>query len=208
MHVTGWWSHVMRTATNDLADECERERDPRRHAKLELALDCRSGHFLLVERKIMKNYPLLFETAEYILDHPTRWNQGIWTDECGTSCCFAGRACNLIGCRPVLSNDPIAARIVAYCGLLTSRELVTVPEWLHREMPVPFWTRDPLIQDSPIVHIRDAATAALRITEGEAEQLFHQDNEIGDIISFVTSAADDEHVELPLALAHFEMSSR
>lgn len=42
-----------------------------------------------------KNWPLLIQTAEYIVDHPSEWDQSWWVSECGTTACFAGWAVRL-----------------------------------------------------------------------------------------------------------------
>lgn len=47
----------------------------------------------------MRNVELLEKTMQYILDHPEKHAQGLWTNGCGTAACFAGWACYLAGFR-------------------------------------------------------------------------------------------------------------
>ena len=50
------------------------------------------------------NKDLLRETLAYIEAHPEEWDQTKWL--CGTTACFAGRACLLSGDRPVYEIGP------------------------------------------------------------------------------------------------------
>ncbi len=51
------------------------------------------------------NVPLLRQTLAHIEDHPAKWDQSTWANDCGTAYCFAGHAVRLHGGRIVENSE-------------------------------------------------------------------------------------------------------
>ncbi len=68
------------------------------------------------------NVQLLKRTLRHIKRYPEKWNQGKW---CGTTCCFAGRACLLSG----FKQCPYSPGCV-----IDKYGVISLVEWTAREL--------------------------------------------------------------------------
>lgn len=99
----------------------------------------------------MINKELLLETLQYIEEHPEKWNQKHWVPECGTACCFAGRAALLAG--------------------------ATYPLWMRNAGR----TATMVLPYGAIVSVSDYAAGKLGIDSKDADKLFDAKNTLEDL---------------------------
>lgn len=79
----------------------------------------------MTETAVKKNWELLLNTFEKILDNPESWDQANWATTCGTAYCFAGHAALLAGGKQIRNLDLSEP---GYGGPGSWTEYVTLPE--------------------------------------------------------------------------------
>jgi len=116
------------------------------------------------------NVELFDETLQHVIDHPEQHDQTSWRSECGTTCCFAGRAVALAGARWVREE-------------YTAQQLGTSDQrraYLFAEEDDPHshrqhwrvYDEDGTERTVPVVFVRRRAERLLGLTENQASMLF------------------------------------
>lgn len=145
-----------------------------------------------------RNWPLLIETMQFILDHPAQWDQSVWANTCGTAYCFAGHASLLLGGRQLKGGD-----LGTNSGYLSDEwtDLVVVPDDLAAAVDEgtawDTWYRT--IDGRKAYSMSGVAEVALGLDTGDDGEvvLFDSDNSLGDLLFYLRAMAKADGVELP-----------
>jgi hypothetical protein len=104
------------------------------------------------------NKDLLRETLAYIEVHPEEWDQRQWI--CGTSACFAGRACLLSGAQPCdWGGKVVQPNDEEETGLVVAQDS----------------------DSTRAIGVGEMARRLLGLTDDQADRLFHLDNDLEDL---------------------------
>lgn len=145
-----------------------------------------------------RNWPELIAVMQYIIDHPEKWDQSVYTNTCGTAFCFAGHAAIRAGGRQITYGE-IPGNVF---GNERYTDLVTIPDSLKVEV-------DKLLEQSHFQrsHItRGGLTAydmgyvanvALALSETDCDYLFDAKNTLQNLVWILSQWAREDDVTLP-----------
>lgn len=127
-----------------------------------------------------RNWPLLIKAALQIMNEPRLWKQNSWAGkiDCGTAYCFAGHAITLAGHEFVFFGMSKSVLVKAVGALAASA----------------FAGESAL---GPLVPAQHAGRELLRLSAGDAEDLFEGGRTYPGILALLNRWAAADHVELP-----------
>ena len=141
-----------------------------------------------------KNWDLLLDTFEKILDHPESWNQSTWANTCGTAYCFAGHAALLAGGKQLRVSD-LSDYLGGDIGSRAWSDYVTLPEERQQELYLDSGYQVRTDDGEPAWSMSQVGRHALGLSTAESDALFRGSNTVevifGLLLGFMASEVGD-----------------